>query len=451
LTDNVFLGGRFFLHNKGIDNTFLGDSAGVRTTTGERNTGLGEQALRYLTRGRENTAIGYTALFNDSVGNYNSALGSGALYRNASGSYNLSAGRNSLYNNTIGSQNVALGSDALFNNHTAWYNVAVGRAALFNNTTNNDNTAIGDAAGYYYALQSTFVGSLAYGPTNYAVINSTAIGYQSRVTSDNQVRLGNSSVTSIGGYAGWTTLPSDGRFKKNVKENVPGLSFITALRPVTYTLDVEALENLTGVSGPLPGGRTKETSPETVAARQAKAKIVHTGFVAQEVEEAARKLEYDFSGIDVPKSGQDLYGIRYAEFVVPLVKAVQELNEENKKLKEENSGIRQELEEIRKLIAELKNDPVPGRTGSGGGYLQGASPNPSSGVTTIRYHLAEGTGTATLTVTNMKGQVLKSVRLNNRGNGQATLQTAGIPSGTYNYTLWIGGKKADSQQLIITR
>jgi hypothetical protein len=35
-------------------------------------------------------------------------------------------------------------------------------------------------------------------------------------------------------------------------------------------------------------------------------------------------LNYDFSGVDKPKNENDLYGLRYAEFVVPLVKAIQE-------------------------------------------------------------------------------------------------------------------------------
>jgi hypothetical protein len=48
-----------------------------------------------------------------------------------------------------------------------------------------------------------------------------------------------------------------------------------------------------------------------------------TGFIAQEVEQAANEIEYDFSGVDAPKN-DDLYGLRYVEFVVPLVKAVQE-------------------------------------------------------------------------------------------------------------------------------
>ena len=51
-----------------------------------------------------------------------------------------------------------------------------------------------------------------------------------------------------------------------------------------------------------------------------------TGFIAQEVEAAAKSTGFDFSGVDAPSSENGAYGIRYAEFVVPLVKATQELS-----------------------------------------------------------------------------------------------------------------------------
>ena len=42
------------------------------------------------------------------------------------------------------------------------------------------------------------------------------------------------------------------------------------------------------------------------------------------MELAAESVGYDFSGVDKPKNEDDFYGLRYAEFVVPLVKAIQE-------------------------------------------------------------------------------------------------------------------------------
>ncbi len=65
------------------------------------------------------------------------------------------------------------------------------------------------------------------------------------VNASNVVEIGNSSVTNIGGTVGWTVY-SDGRFKKNIQPNVPGLSFITQLTPVTYTFDVRGFNKFSG-------------------------------------------------------------------------------------------------------------------------------------------------------------------------------------------------------------
>ena len=57
-------------------------------------------------------------------------------------------------------------------------------------------------------------------------------------------------------------------------------------------------------------------------------------------------MDYDFSGVDKPKNEKDYYGLRYAEFVVPLVKAIQEqqkmieeLRQEVNKLKERSNSL----------------------------------------------------------------------------------------------------------------
>jgi uncharacterized protein YceH (UPF0502 family) len=84
----------------------------------------------------------------------------------------------------------------------------------------------------------------------------------------------------------------------------------------------------------------RERSPEEKAieakAKANKEKQVYSGFIAQDVEKAARSVGYDFSGVDAPENDRNPYGLRYSEFVVPLVKAVQELSEQAEaKAKEE--------------------------------------------------------------------------------------------------------------------
>jgi len=124
--------------------------------------------------------------------------------------------------------------------------------------------------------------------------------------------------------------------KKNIKENVPGLSFINKLKPITYNLNLDAADKI--VQRPAiktKDGKTIQPTQEDIAARKAQEQIVYTGFIAQNVEKAAKELNYDFSGVDVAKNDKDLYGLRYEEFVVPLVKAVQELSAKNDDLQKE--------------------------------------------------------------------------------------------------------------------
>lgn len=78
-----------------------------------------------------------------------------------------------------------------------------------------------------------------------------------------------------------------------------------------------------------------------------------SGFIAQEVEKAAMASGYNFSGIVKPKTPQEHYGLSYELFVVPLVKAVQELNDSNKKLQGENSNLKKELEEQKGRLTNL--------------------------------------------------------------------------------------------------
>ena len=76
-----------------------------------------------------------------------------------------------------------------------------------------------------------------------------------------------------------------------------------------------------------------------------KGDIVCSGFIGQEVEAAAREAGYDFSGIMPPQNDKDHYSLCYAEFVVPLVKAVQEQQEMTEQLQEEVAVLKAKLAE----------------------------------------------------------------------------------------------------------
>jgi len=304
-------------------NTFVGIDAGTSNTTGILNTGIGAGTLSNNTSGTSNTAMGYNAMQQNTIGVLNIAIGVGALGNNTTGGHNTAVGPGSLGFNTTGGFNAAIGRAALERNTSGSANTGVGWLALTANTTGSNNTAVG-----YQAFQSDSTSN-----------NSTALGFRAQPTGSNQVRLGNSSITSIGGYANWSNI-SDARFKKQVQDNVPGLAFISLLNPVTYQMDMDAI------------ARHHNTPDDLRLAdsERAKAAIRYTGFLAQEVEQAAKSVAYDFSGVDAPQHERDNYSLRYAEFVVPLVKAVQELEAENKALRAQHADMEARLGKIEALL-----------------------------------------------------------------------------------------------------
>jgi hypothetical protein len=305
----------------GYDNTTLGVSTLNANVAGYANTAIGYAALYANTDGIQNTSTGNQSLSSNTTGSDNTANGNQSLNSNTSGSNNTAVGFKTLFSNTSGYFNAAYGASAFITNTSGYYNTAIGPVALFNNTTGYYNSAFG-----YSALSANTSGynNSAFGAqadvSAGALINTTVIGSGAIVTASNKVRIGNSSVTVIEGQVAFTSV-SDARIKDNIKESVPGLAFIAELRPVTYTLNSQKQEAITMQAMPdsikakhrLLNG--KNTSVNTV---------VRTGFIAQEVAAAAKKIGYDFDGVSIPQNETDLYGISYAEFVVPLVKAVQE-------------------------------------------------------------------------------------------------------------------------------
>jgi predicted DNA-binding ArsR family transcriptional regulator len=78
--------------------------------------------------------------------------------------------------------------------------------------------------------------------------------------------------------------------------------------------------------------------------------MIRTGFIAQEVEQAAKKSGYTFDGLKAPKTEREYYSLSYSSFVVPLVKAVQEQQEIIQAQDLRISNLEQEIAEIKKLV-----------------------------------------------------------------------------------------------------
>lgn len=328
-SNNSFFGRNAGGHNTiGDDNCFFGFGAGQFNRTGGGNVAIGSHALNLNEESSGVIAIGDSAMKNFTFGGRNIAIGALAMHRFTAGSENTAVGRHAMRASDEGSQNTAIGEGSLLTCDDCNLNTGIGVNSMGSpgpfSLTGDENTALG--AHTFMEFTSIF--------------NATIVGARANGTASNQVRLGNSAVTSIGGFVGWSVI-SDGRYKQNVQQNVPGIEFIMQLQPVTYALLAQNLDNLR------KKGPTEENSPAYLKALNEKSTIRYSGFIAQDVEAAARKLNFDFSGVDAPKNANDLYSLRYAEFVVPMVKAIQE---QQALIKSQQ----QQIDELKVLVNDLK-------------------------------------------------------------------------------------------------
>jgi hypothetical protein len=316
-----------------------------------------------------------------------------------------------MYWNSTGTANSGFGSDALSGNITGSGNTAVGGEANVNGTD------------YNY---------------------SSAFGWSAIITASNQVRIGDENVTSIGGYTNWTNI-SDKRVKKNIKTNVPGLAFINKLQPITYNLDLNVADKIIQRSSikDKEGKAIQPTKDESIS-RKAKEQIVYTGFVAQDVEKAAKELNYDFSGVDAAKNDKDLYGLRYADFVVPLVKAVQELS----KMNDEKDA---KINELETRLSKLESTMNVQQTAISSASLEQNIPNPFNLTTTINYTLPQQYSAAKIVIVDQTGKVLKEVNISGSGKGSINVDASILASGAYHYSLIVNGKIIESKQMVLTR
>jgi hypothetical protein len=446
--NNIAIGGTAMGYTSGSNNTAVGNAAlyGANGSSESNSTGIGFDVLYYSNSATgNNTAAGNYSMYENTTGGVNATSGAYTLYSNTTGSQNSAIGAYALYGNTSGYNNAANGYLAMYQNTSGYYNLADGAYAGCDNTTGSDNTAVGG-----FATVSS--GALS---------NTTALGYEAIPSSSNQIILGNSSVTSIGGAVGWTNF-SDGRYKKNIQQNVPGLAFINRLTPITYTLDIDGIETKLHQNDKSPSIKGLTSKPNYLddpilkQAIQEKSAITYTGFVAQDVEKAADSVGFTFSGIDKPKDiNQSFYGLRYGDFVVPLVKAVQELSASSDKkdsvinaiqnaAQEKFDSLQTQINQLRALLLAKNTSAMSGAS------LDQNVPNPFTGSTTIGYSLPKGTSSAQLQITDMSGNVLAIIPLSgNAGKSTLSASLSGRASGTYLYSLIVDGHLAGTKQMVL--
>jgi hypothetical protein len=296
-------------------------------TTGASNTASGYNALASNTTGGSNTGFGVSALWGNTTASNNTAVGMQACNSTSTGGNNTGIGYHALFVNTTGSNNVGVGFQSGYRITTGGQNTAVGRNALDALTTGSDNEALGYNSGHNITTggHNTQLGrntKAEDGGAQYQI----ALGYGVQSSADNTIYIGrdtgsNRIWNNFGANATWTRI-SDERVKKDIITNTDcGLAFINDLRTVTYKfkapseLDESLSEYDAAVTSPIYDKKLY-------------------GFIAQEVKAVMDTHSItDFDGWTQTKSGDDIMqGISYEMFVMPLVKAIQELSAKNEAL-----------------------------------------------------------------------------------------------------------------------
>jgi hypothetical protein len=325
--------------------------------TGSYNSGFGYFALTNSNlvniSGSNNSAFGASALGSNTTGSDNSAFGVTALAGNTDGSDNTASGWQSLFSNTTGFDNTAFGIQALVSNKTGNFNTATGGTALLFNTSGNANTAVGSNAGLSNTTGSnnTFIGNNANANAG-IYTNGTALGHGAVLTASNSITLGNSCISAIFAHVG-ITVTSDRRRKKDIQALGAdlGLDFIEKLQPVSYRFN--------------NGDETERY-----------------GFIAQDLEQALPASLHDTVEKSEPEHGLALierqndedrsYRVSYGELTAPIVKAIQQQQQEITEMRQQNAELRHALEDqaaafkaendaLRHSIAALKEQVTAAR------------------------------------------------------------------------------------------
>jgi hypothetical protein len=71
----------------------------------------------------------------------------------------------------------------------------------------------------------------------------------------------------------------------------------------------------------------------------------------QDVEKLAKELGYSFDGVHTPTNDKDHYSLAYSQFIMPLVKAVQE---QQNMIEELNQKLIAQEEQIKKLVQQTE-------------------------------------------------------------------------------------------------
>ncbi|MBI5540120.1 MAG: tail fiber domain-containing protein [Bacteroidia bacterium] len=313
------------------NNYLIGHETGINITTGKYNSFIGYQAGYLNTVGYNNYFFGYRAGYSNIDGYSNIFIGDSCGFANTSGYWNTANGYKAMKVNTTGWNNTAIGVFALYKNTSGNYNTGVGLDALYSNTTGQSNVAIG-----FNALlvcnggnNNTAIGTSAYSSGTF--FNSTAIGSNTVITANNQVALGNNSITTfycMGAYVGTVGVTNRDLFVDNTGK----IGYVASSK--RYKNSISDMENINWLY---------DLRPVNYCYNNDDTKRKQYGLIAEEVE----KLNPLFVSYNPDGSVET---VNYSSFISPMLKALQDQKKKTEELQKINSELQKRIETLENKI-----------------------------------------------------------------------------------------------------
>lgn len=155
------------------------------------------------------------------------------------------------------------------------------------------------------------------------------------------------------------------------------------------------------------------------------------GFIAQEVEEILPGL--------VQIMPDSTKAVAYTDMIALLVEAMKEQQLEIESLKSEIKKGSGNLKSTQTSTDEMKTER---------GFLLQNTPNPFSNQTEIGYFIEESKS-ASIMIFDLQGTLVKTIPIQNIGQGTITISNSDLKAGMYLYTLVSNGIEIDTKRMIV--
>lgn len=245
---------------------------------------------------------------------------------------------------------------------------------------------------------------------------------------------------------GTFTNPSDEKLKTNVRSLDQAVDRLMALHPVSYDFRTQDYPQMRLAKGPQMGFIAQELAtvfPELVKNNR------HPGL--------AKTWDKDGHATSYHPS-VDYQGVNYTGLIPVLTRATQEQQQKILDLESQVATRDRHIASLEDRLAKLEavvnklaegdqDDPV---IPLGNASLLQNQPNPFTETTSIVYTVPTSVRKAELRITDAGGRLLKTLVIDERGEGRTRLQAQSLSAGTYFYSLVLDGAVQATRKMVLT-